>query len=367
MSFGIPSGMCIHPFHYSLEIMAALGTKGIISRSYLSPDLQLTTLILQKRLTDNPKLQARVIAHLQKYAASRSGLTFEKKEKKRPTSLGVYLGKIDSPMSPDQMRVLVGRDLVILDPFQPNTTTALAELDEHPNAPRFILSRLDLNTYLASHTQGREPENFLITSLDQILGFVSTHHTPGSSNYAFTGILFSGWEFIPTPVLHELGNLIYASGLEVYLETSAPDFLAEPSSLTSECISGIVIRNGLILPNGERRDCFDISPLRMTVKAFVSQSCVRSFNVFLWDTVDDDVKLSNAVLKRTFTWCSFHSVVPWIGPQEALYNASSVKVIPCEPLSAFAWLKEPRVMELHEMWKNKRAVSSLRVPASVEF
>jgi len=66
---------------------------------------------------------------------------------------------------------------------------------------------------------------------------------------------------------------------------------------------------------------------------------------------------SNAVLKRTYTWCSFYSALPWIGSNSALFDAS-INVVKFQPLSAFDWLKEHRVMELHDLWRNNRTVST---------
>ena len=177
----------------------------------------------------------------------------------------------------------------------------------------------------------------------------------GSSN-GFTGVLLAAWDAFPVPVLLELSYVITTLNLDVYLETSAPEFLRDTKVLASEAITGLVIRNGLLLPNGERRDCFDMEKFRPTVKGFVSQACLRDFTVLMWETLDNDALPSNAVLKRTYKWCSFYNALSWMGSNNALYD-DSVDVVEFEPLSAFDWLKESRVVEIHEMWRNKRTVS----------
>ncbi len=276
---------------------------------------------------------------------------------RKPASLGIYLGSFDNPLSGTQSQVLLGRDIIVLNPLQPNIKKALADISGREHAPNHILGRFDLNNILTASSPSDASEKFLLSCLDRIMGmFVAAFRDDEGSNNGFTGMLLAGWEIFPSPAFHELCDAISTYGLEIFVETSAPDFLPDATVLACSSISGLIIRNGLILSDGERRDCFDMEPLRTTVKSFVSQSCIRDFIVLAWETVDDNVVLSNAVLKRTFAWCNFYSVVPWIGPQSALLDAS-IDVVGVEPLSAFAWLKEPRVMELHDMWKNKKAVS----------
>jgi len=266
------------------------------------------------------------------------------------------LGSFDDPISKDQAQLLSERDAIILNPLERNVVAALAQLQNNLNKPQSMIGRLDIGEILHVPVETKETEDLLISGIDQLMTIVLTRFLDqeGRSN-GFTGILLAGWEVTSTKVLHALSEALSNFDLEVYLETSAPDFLHDANVLNSGAISGLVIRSALILENGERRDCFGMETLRTTLKAFVSQSCLRDFTVLIWDTLGDDVVLSNAVLKRTFSWCSFYSAVPWIGSQSALFDAS-IEVVPFEPLSAFDWLKEPRVMELHELWKGKRTV-----------
>jgi hypothetical protein len=286
-------------------------------------------------------------------------LTLEKCDKPKPKSLGVYLGAFDYSISVEQANILSQRDAVILNPLERNVVAALAQLPDNVRKSQSIVGRLEIGEILHVPSESQKHlDEFLISGIDQLMTIILTRFQDqeGRSN-GFTGVLLAGWEAIASKVLHAVCDALSTFDLEVFLETSAPNFLHDPNIMNCGAISGLVVRNALILENGERRDCFEMENLRLTVKAFVSQSCLRDFTVLIWDTMRNDVIPSNAVLKRMFSWCSFYSAVPWIGPHNALYDAS-VDVVPFEPLSAFDWLKEPRIMELHDLWKNKRAVSN---------
>lgn len=286
-------------------------------------------------------------------------MTLENPDKTKPKSLSVYLGAFDSPISAEQANLLCARDAVILNPLQINVIAALAHLSDDIRESRSIIGRLEIGEML--HPTEESKANsvaFLVSGIDQLMTVILTRFQDHEGHSTgFTGVLLAGWEAISSKVLHAVCDALSTFNLEVFLETSAPNFLHDPNVLNAGAISGLVIRNALILDSGERRDCFEMENLRMTMKAFVSQSCLRDFTVLIWDTMKDDVILSNAVLKRTFSWCSFYSAVPWIGPHNALYDAA-VDAVPFEPLSAFDWLKQPHVMELHDSWRHKRTVST---------
>jgi hypothetical protein len=234
------------------------------------------------------------------------------------------------------------------------------------DAPTRMIGRIDLAVLLRNPVHERMSESSLITSLERVMGTVSTQFQgvdDGIDSGGFNGILLAGWEIFPIPVLNLLTAVLTTNGLEVYLETGGPDFLKTPNVLTADSIAGLVIRNALMHPNGDRRDCFDMESLRSTVKSFISQACLRNFAVLVWETLDSDAVPSIAALKRTHTWCNFHSVVPWIGSNNALFDLS-IKTSTLQPLSAFDWLKERHVLELHDLWKNNRAVSSTLRSAS---
>ncbi|KAH8674812.1 hypothetical protein BGZ60DRAFT_448441 [Tricladium varicosporioides] len=158
---------------------------------------------------------------------------------------------------------------------------------------------------------------------------------------------------IPKNILHKLCDVISSMEIQVFLETSGPNFLQEEDTLSCVSISGIVVRNGLILENGERRDCFSLATMRTTIKSFVLQSSTRDFTVLFWETWDDGALPSNAVLQRTMKWCNFYNAILWRGPQRALCDAAPIH-IPVQPLSAFDWLKDPQIMQLHDLWKSRQ-------------
>ena len=298
-----------------------------------------------------------VAFHLQKYAGSRSQLSLEKHEKSKPRSLGVYLGPFKSAATGIDTKSWAKRDVVILDPFQENAVITVTSLSDSYLKRRQVIGRIDMAALLKTPPAARHLEPYCISSVDQILSVILTRFRSlnGTSN-GFTGVLFAGWDIFPLSVLLELSHIITTLDLNVYLEASAPEFLSDSKVLACESITGLVVRNGLINPNGERRDCFDMEKFRPTVKAFVSQACLRDFTVLMWETLDEDVEPSIAVLKRTYKWCDFYSAVLWVGSSTALYD-DSLDVVEIEPLSAFDWLKEPIVVEFHEMWRNKRTVS----------
>ncbi|CZT05212.1 related to glycosyl transferase [Rhynchosporium agropyri] len=347
--------------HWWQLVLVSLALVSIFVGSTYISFLLLRKLWVHTRQKNGPSkhLHERVARHLQKYVASCSPeSTLEKLDSKRPTSLGIYLGTFESPISDAQCKRLSERDMIILNPLQSYIPRVLAELSRREKVPRRVIGRLDLANVLTDAAPSRQSSKYVLSCLDRTMSMIITafRNSEGGKN-DFTGILLAGWEIFPIPVFHELCAVISTFGLEIYVETSAPDFLADGSALACSSISGLIIRNALVLPDGERRDCFDMEPLRTTAKSFVSQSCVRDFTVFVWETLDDDVVLPNAVLKRTFAWCNFYSVVSWIGSQSALMNAT-LDVVQMEPLSAFAWLKEPKVMELHDMWKSRKSIEN---------
>jgi hypothetical protein len=186
---------------------------------------------------------------------------------------------------------------------------------------------------------------------------------PDQKRY-FTGVLVAGWrERLSIPMLHALAKLCSASGLDVFLEIGPPDYLDEVEKLNLRLFAGVVVRNGTILQNGERRDFFAMDKMKSTTKAFVSESCMRPFSVMMWDTVDDDVDLSHAVARRAHMWCSYHGAVPFLARQGAMKDFSLVRSCE-EPLAAFQWLKDRKVMAVHDKFRSTRVVSTAPDPQS---
>lgn len=261
---------------------------------------------------------------------------------KKPTSFGVFLGPFSTPKTKPQSRLLAQWDLLILDPSQAGTKEAAAEAKG-----RRVFGRLDLSRVLG-------PNKETTTALDECFQACVTSFR----ETAFCGVVIAGWEgqFLPA-VFAQLLALIRSTGLAIYLETAPPNFLQDGKVLQNECISGLVIRNASILSNGEKRDYFEMQNLQITVKAFVSESCLRDFSVMAWETIDNGTDIPNSVIKRSLQWCGFYSAMTWLGTEAALTDASlNVPVI--EPLGAFEWLKDDKVMKIHETWRGNLDILS---------
>jgi hypothetical protein len=192
-----------------------------------------------------------------------------------------------------------------------------------------------------------EKTDTVTAAVEKVISLVSATF----KDTAFSGVLIAGWEErFNLPVFKELASFLSGLGLDIYLETSPPDFLSDGRFLRMNSIAGVVVRNCTILPNGEKRDYFQMEKMQKTVKAFVAESCLRDFVVMAWETVDDKAYLSNATIKRSLQWSNFYSAMAWIGNNSSLTDAN-LNVPVAEPLGAFEWLKESRVMKVHDTWR----------------
>ncbi|KAJ5548783.1 Glycosyl transferase family 1 [Penicillium frequentans] len=269
-------------------------------------------------------------------------LTSIRSENHKPSSFGVYLGGFNNPLTETQERLLEQWDTLVVDPFQHGVAEAIRSRKQV-----FVLARLDL-------AKLGYPEDATVTRIEKIQNAINGR----LSNTAFSGVLFANWEAIFSPsVEQKLFETITKLGLAVYLETQPPGFLQYRNTLHSKAVSGLVIRNASILREGEKRDYFQMATLQPTIKACVSEACTRNFVVLAWETVTDDAVLSNAVVRRSLQWSNFYSAIPWIGTESALQNSDlNTRII--EPLPAFGWLKEAKMMEAHEVWRSNRGISS---------
>ncbi|KAL4810198.1 hypothetical protein BDV18DRAFT_54428 [Aspergillus unguis] len=277
-----------------------------------------------------PKVAAR-IAELSNRNLALEGLRSEK-----PSSVGIYLGRFDDHASDNQSRFLNQLDMVIVDPYQPGVIQAVA------SSGKQALGRLDLS----------DPTPDALATIDKI-DKALREVFQGS---ALTGILFANWEGkLNSDSWALLLQTIHGLGLSIYLETAPPTFLADRNALQNQAISGLVVKNASILPNGQKRDYFQLKSMEATIKAFVSEACMRDFVVVAWETVDDDACLSNAVVRRSLQWCNFYCAIPWIGRKSALQDLSLNTKLP-EPLSSFGWLKEPEIMNAQQSWRSNASV-----------
>ncbi|KAK4869928.1 hypothetical protein LT330_005652 [Penicillium expansum] len=255
--------------------------------------------------------------------------------KGKPASFGVYLGSFENPPTVSQERLLQEWDVLVVDPFQTGVSKAISRHERSQ-----VLGRVDLGKVLP-------PKASALTVIEKIEELLAS----GFHNTAFSGILLANWEDVLRPTARrKLLETISSLGLAVYLESEPPHFLKDRKAVQSAAVAGLVIRNASIMPQGEKRDYFQMAELQATIKAFVSESCMRDFVVMAWETVDDNVTVPNAIVRRSIQWCGFYSAITWIGPEAALHDAD-LNVTTLEPLPAFGWLKEAEMMKAHDTWR----------------
>ena len=266
----------------------------------------------------------------------------------------MYLGLLSTPITPEEAQTLSQWEAVVLDYCEPGVLEAVSD-DGVPMGPH-IIARLELTQTIKFAAMDSELD---MSRTVYLLSWTirQTLRQPGKRRY-FTGVLVAGWRgLVSTPLLNGLAKLLSAYGLEVHLEIGPPDFLDDIQILDLTLFAGMVVRNGTIKSNGERRDYFDMDKMKTTTKSFVSQACQRPFVTMMWDTIEDDVTLSHAVVRRAYMWCNYHGAIPYFTRQRALTHIAKVRT--CEkPLAAFHWLKTRKVMEVHEKYRAARTVSS---------
>ncbi|KAF2430083.1 hypothetical protein EJ08DRAFT_697629 [Tothia fuscella] len=329
-------------------VSATIGTFGIFWSTWKY------TRDKKQKIRQKSDLPEHILARLQHHVG-RNTITFNALGSvlSKPTSFGVYLGLLHYPSTEDESRLLNQYDLLVLDPSQAGILDTLAEpsqlLSPH------VVGRLDVYQLLSAEALSSETQ--ILRSLEQILGAIDNLFQHPGAQRAFTGLLLAGWHsLLPMSLLNALAKYLCDLGLDVYLEVVPPHFLEGARLPELQYFAGILVKNGTILPNGEVRDYFQMEKMRSTTKAFVSQSCLRPFTVMIWDTVGDRVELSHAVVKRTYNWCGYHGALVWVGSEAAITNAES-NVAVLEPLAAFHWLKDAKVMEVHEQYRSIRQIS----------
>ena len=203
----------------------------------------------------------------------------------------------------------------------------------------------------------------MIHSLEVIVQALQTSFIRTGGDRNFGGVVLANWQpYFPAPVLNELLKYITALGLETYVELSDPEFLTETESrqIDFSLIEGVICRNGTILPNGERRNFYQMANMRRALRAFAKKSSTSGGTyVIMWETVQDDVELDHATVKRSYDWCRYNSALSWIGPQVALKDVrvAEKNAELDEPLGALMWLKNEQVLKLLSTWDSNDKVS----------
>jgi hypothetical protein len=240
--------------------------------------------------------------------------------------------------------------LIVLDPFQNGVVDAITITDLPAASQR--LARIDIKAMQLA----KSPDDVVIQTFETIVKILRMRQATGVGP-CFTGILLACYEGgFAQFALRDIAESISKLGLLVYLETSAPGFLDDAKILDSDSIAGLLICNATILSSGEKRDVFQMMEMRPLIKAFMSQSCLRKFVVLVWDVVKDGVQPSKPTLKRAFQLCRFYNALAWISSESAVECAYPDGSL-LEPLGAFDWLKESRVMSFHNTWISNDKVS----------
>jgi glycosyltransferase involved in cell wall biosynthesis len=256
------------------------------------------------------------------------------------SSFDIYLGSIDSPPTAAQLALLTRSDLTILDLLRPDVDAALQEIHE-----QCFLGRIDLATLVPQHE-----------SADDVLEELGLVIATTSRKPQWSGIVLAGWgDRLDALYMQKLLLVLGKSGLLVYLEAAAPDFLLDDTILSNETVDGLVFRNATILPDGQHRDYFDMEHLRPALRAAVRECCYRNFEVLSWEEVESDTSISSAVLRRGMKWCAFYNIIPWVGTSAALMDVAA-NLPSHEPLSAFDWLKDDDVMGIQTCWRQNSSI-----------
>lgn len=239
----------------------------------------------------------------------------------------------------------------MLDPLKAGVFAAVTMQKTSPHT----IARLDIEVIA-----GLSRDTNSVEVLDEVLRTVTDCVCPAKS--VFRGVLLASWQVHFAPIVfNELVKHLNRLGLDVYLELSGPAFLTEVecSELNLDIVSGIICRNGTILPNGDGRDYFQMAGMRRAFRAFSAQSAMSGGSVIMWETIDDNVELDHAVAKRSYIWCRFNSGLNWVGAESSLFNAdiAVTRTLAGDPLGALMWLKEDEIMQAHDVWRLNGEIS----------
>ncbi|XMA17556.1 hypothetical protein WAI453_010347 [Rhynchosporium graminicola] len=273
------------------------------------------------------------------------------------SSFGVYLGPFETQPTQAEIDLLSRWDILILDPLQVGVHEAIANI--RTSAQNTRIGRLHLRELHAPSQ--RQNDQDIIVAVEKVRDVIEKRfRNSNTQSSSFAGILLAGWEeWLPIPIFDALVQYVRSNGLDVYLEIAPPNFLGKDSPNMAK-FAGVVVRNGTILTSGHVRDYFQMAVMKSTVKAFVTQTCLREFRVMVWETVDDEKSLSHSVIKRCYIWCRYYSAMVFITSKGAVYDPASEGIL--EPLAAFQWLKDQRVMKLHNQWRSTHQLISNPTP-----
>jgi hypothetical protein len=266
----------------------------------------------------------------------------------KPESFGVYYGEFTNPVTIDQQRILTQWHTIVVDPLQQGVFQALST-----SSSTYIIGRIDIGLLTTGLAETDRVAKVKIIT-DTILNSMG----PQNNSTPFNGVLLANWDTSLTPgICNEIIGFLHSLNLNVYNEIISPRFMDSiNSALKTELLAGVVFINGAIIPNGERRDYFNMLSMKNALEIVTAQSCLREFAVLMCEIYD--TRPANAVVKRSFKWSSFYGAVSWIGSRDALKDAEMNTFVQ-QPDGAFEGLKREDVIDIHEIWRNNSKVHSL--------
>ncbi|RMZ78616.1 hypothetical protein DV738_g3716, partial [Chaetothyriales sp. CBS 135597] len=301
-----------------------------------------------------------VLRYLLELKGSTTQLVCQKPVEHNPRSFGVYLGAFGTTLSEAETSLLSKWDLIVLDPAQPGVFQAAATSSSSQKVARF-----DLTTVITTPATEQDKDN--LDHLKLVVRHIKNSFLASEKHGAtLTGALIANWQPYFSPrVCNGIIHFVDCLGLTVYLEMAPPAYMAqeEHQTLDLETVSGVVLRNATILPNGDRRNYYQMIEMLDALRSLARQSTIRTSIVMVWDTLEDSIQLDHAVAKRSFNWCRFNCALSWIGPESALSNADIAieRTVAGEPLGAMMFLKDDETVVLHDAWRYNDTISKSRV------
>lgn len=223
----------------------------------------------------------------------------ETKQCSRAKSFGVYLGSLDVTITRQQAVLIAGWDIIVLDPLQASpegvihTAETLGTAANGQNLHKLLescgsqsrLARVQLNNTTdtpeeqvsATYKQSYKLQDY--TNLSNALQAVE------KDAGFWQGILLANCSKTPEKVINSMIALCRAKNFAVFLECEAPDFIGDHNILINfDDLDGVLLRNGSLLADGQRRDYFGMAPIRKILKIAGRQLCLqKNFSLLAYE------------------------------------------------------------------------------------
>lgn len=242
-------------------------------------------------------------------------------------------------------------EITVVDPLQTGVLEAIAS---HCNS-KHIVGRLDVGEIARSDSNAGQAQ--MLRALEKVVNAMHTSFKrPEDIQTRFTGVVFADLHTrFPPLICNELLKYVDSIGLDIFFEITPPSFLPESQchEINMTLVRGLLCRNGSIMSNGDRRNYYQMSTLRPAINTLAMKYTKADPIYMMWETIDDDVRIEHAVVKRSFTWCTYQNCINWIGPCAAVTDAdiATTHTLPGEPISAFVWLKDEELIRTGDVWR----------------